>query len=116
VAESSAFEVEMAVGKPKSKKTPGNDKISEELIKAGSRTTPSEIHELVHSIWYEEELAEEWKESIIAPIYKEGEKTDCTNYRDIPLLSSTYKLLSNVLLSRLTPYAEEIIGGSSVWI
>jgi len=28
----------------------------------------------------------------------------------ISLLPTTYKLLSNILLSRLTPYAEEIIG------
>ena len=41
---------------------------------------------------------------------KEGDKTDCSNYRDILLLSNTYKILSNILLSRLTPYAEEIIG------
>ena len=41
---------------------------------------------------------------------KKCDKTDCTNYRCIPLLSTTYKILSNVLLSRLTPYAEEIIG------
>jgi hypothetical protein len=26
------------------------------------------------------------------------------------LFSATYKILSNILLSRLTPYAEEIIG------
>jgi len=49
----------MAVKKPKrQKKTRGNDQISEELIKAGGRT-PSEIRKLVHSIWNEEELAEE---------------------------------------------------------
>jgi len=56
-------------------------------------------------------LAEEWRESIIARIDKKGDKTYCRNYRDIPLLSSAYKLSSNVLLSRLTPHAEEIIGG-----
>jgi hypothetical protein len=55
-------------------------------------------------------LPEKWKESIIAPVYKKGDKTDCNNYRDISLLSSTYKTLSNILLSKLTPYAEEIIG------
>jgi hypothetical protein len=51
-------------------------------------------------------------ESIIVPIYtrKEGDKTDCSNYQGISLLSTTYKILSNILLSRLTPYAEEIIG------
>jgi len=51
-----------------------------------------------------------WKESIIIPIYKKGDKTDCNNYRDISLLSTTFKNLSNILLSRLTPYSEETIG------
>jgi hypothetical protein len=110
VPKSSALEVEMAVEKPKRHKTPGNDQISEELIKAGGRTTPSEIHKLVHSIWNEEELPEKWKESVIAPIYNNGDKTDCRNYRDISRLSTTYKILSSVLLSRLTPCAKEITG------
>ena len=36
-------------------------------------------------------------------------KTDCSNYRGISLLPTTYKILSNILLSRLPPYAEEMI-------
>jgi sorting nexin-29 len=56
-------------------------------------------------------LPEQWKESIIVPIYKKGDKTDCSNYRGISLLSTSYKIiLSNILLSRLTPYVDEIIG------
>ena len=42
--------------------------------------------------------------------YKKGDETDCSNYRGIELLSTMYKILSNILLSRLTAYAEEIIG------
>ena len=38
------------------------------------------------------------------------DKTDFSNYRGISLLSATHKILSNILLSRLTAYAEEIIG------
>jgi len=69
-----------------------------------------EIHKLIISIWNKEELHEEWKEPIIVPVYRKGDKTDYTNYRGISLLSTTYKILSNILLSRLTPYAEGIFG------
>jgi len=54
-------------------------------------------------------LPDEWQELIIVLIYK-GDKPDCSNYRGITLLASTYKILSNILLSRLTPNADEIIG------
>jgi hypothetical protein len=56
------------------------------------------------------ELPEEWKESIIVPIHKKGDKTDCNNYKGISLLPTTYKILSNILLSLLIPYPEGIIG------
>jgi hypothetical protein len=41
---------------------------------------------------------------------QKGDKTGCSYYRGISLLSASYKILSNVLLSRLIPYAHEIIG------
>jgi len=80
------------------------------LIKSGGKTIHCEIHKLITSIWNREELPEEWKESIILPNYKKDDKTDCINYSGISLLPATYKILSNILLSKLTPYAEEIIG------
>jgi len=43
------------------------------------------------------------------PIYKEGDKRNCSNYRGTALLSTTYKILSKILLSMLTPHVEEII-------
>ena len=55
-------------------------------------------------------MPEEWKESIIVPIYKKGDETDCSNYRGISLVPTMYKILSNILLSRLTAYSEETIG------
>jgi hypothetical protein len=55
-------------------------------------------------------LPHQWKESIVVPIQKKGGKTDCGNYWGISLLSTSYKILSNILLARLTPYADEIIG------
>ena len=55
-------------------------------------------------------MPEEWKGSIIVPIHKKGDKTDCNNYRGLSILPTTYRILSNILLSRLIPYAEEDIG------
>jgi sorting nexin-29 len=80
------------------------------VIKVGGRTICSGIHKLINSIQNKEELPEKWKDNISVRIYKTGDKIDCSNYRGISLLSATYKILSNILLSRLTPYAEEIIG------
>jgi hypothetical protein len=68
------------------------------------------LYELIISIWKKKELPEEWKESIFVPTYKMGDKTNCSNYSGISLLPTTYKTLSNILLSSLTPYAGETTG------
>jgi hypothetical protein len=46
----------------------------------------------------------------IVPIHKKSHKSDCNNYRGISLLSTSKKKFSNILLSRLSPCADEIIG------
>jgi hypothetical protein len=61
-----------------------------------------------------EELPEQWKESNIVPNYEKCDKTDCSNYRGISILSTTYKIISNILLSRLTPNVEQLLGIMSV--
>jgi hypothetical protein len=55
-------------------------------------------------------LPDQWKESIIVPVHKKGDKSDCNNYYGISLLSISYKILSNILLSRLVPYIDTITG------
>jgi sorting nexin-29 len=110
VPEPSSFEVDIAIEKLKRYKSPGIDQMPAELIQARGNTLHSENHKLINCIWSKEELLQQWKESIIVPIYKKGDKMDCSNYRGISLLSSSYKILSNILLSRLTPYVDEIIG------
>jgi hypothetical protein len=104
VPEPSAFQFEIAIEKLIGNKSPSTDQIPVEMIKVGNMTIHFEIHKLINSIWNEEELPEEWKVSITVPICKKGDKTDCCNYSGISLLSSTHKILSNILLSKLTPY------------
>jgi hypothetical protein len=109
VPEPSLVEVEIAIGKLKSYKCLDTDQIPAELIKAGGETLYSEMHKLICSMWNKEELPQQWKESIIIPIHKKGDTTDCNNYRGISLLSTAYKILSDILLARLNPYVNEFI-------
>ncbi|PSN35706.1 hypothetical protein C0J52_10179 [Blattella germanica] len=71
-----------------------SDGIPAELIKSGGEKLREKIHRLLSLIWKQEK----------------GDKTDCNNYRGILLLSTSYKILTNILVSRLTPYIDEIIG------
>jgi hypothetical protein len=73
--EPSLVEVEIAIGKLKSYKSPGTDQISVKLIKVGGETLCSEIHKLICSV-QNKELPQQWKESIIIPIHKKGDKTN----------------------------------------
>jgi hypothetical protein len=54
VTEPSLVEVETAIGKLKSYKSPSTDQSPAELIKAGGETLCSEIHKLICSIWNKE--------------------------------------------------------------
>jgi len=81
VTDPNALEFELAIGKLKSHTSSGIDKILTELIVAEGRTIRHEIHKIVISLWNKEELPEEWKESILVPLYKKGDKRDCSNYR-----------------------------------
>jgi hypothetical protein len=66
-----ASEVEATTGKLKRYISPCSDQIPAELIHARKEPLHSGIHKLMKLIW---------KESVVVPIYKKGDKTECTNY------------------------------------
>jgi len=66
------------------------------------------IYELVRQIWEEERIPEKWKETIVVPIYKKGERDRCENYRGIALVNAAYQLLANIILEEIKPYIEKI--------
>jgi hypothetical protein len=83
----SHLEVEIAIANLKKYKSTCSHQIPAELIQAGGEILLSAIHRLINSVWNKEELPDKWKESIIVPVHKKGDKTDCNNYRGISLLS-----------------------------
>jgi hypothetical protein len=58
----------------------GTDQIPAALIKAVGRAIGCDFHKVIIYIWDMENLPEESMESVIVPIYKKGDKTDCSNW------------------------------------
>jgi sorting nexin-29 len=67
------------------------------------------IHKLINSVLTKEELPDQWKESITVPLHKKSNKIECNSFRGISVLSTSYTILLNIFLSRLSPYRDEII-------
>jgi hypothetical protein len=67
------------------------------------------IHNFIKSILNKEGFPDQWKESIVVPVYKNSKKTDSSNYCEIALQTTAYKIVSNILLSR-SSYIDEVIG------
>jgi hypothetical protein len=47
------------------------------------------LHKLINSISNKEALPDQWRESIIVPVQKNGDKTHCNNCRGITQLSTS---------------------------
>ena len=82
----------------------GADGIPAEFLHAislpGSRASEW-ILSLFQSIWSKKQVPDSWHLAKIAAIFKKGDPCDCSNYRPISLLSSSYKLFALILLNRL---------------
>jgi hypothetical protein len=73
------------------------------MYNVGGNILKLQIHVLIVKIWDEEEIPKDWRQSIIYPIHKKGDKLNCKNYRGSSLLCTSYKIFTNIL-------AEETIG------
>jgi hypothetical protein len=89
VLDPSHFEVKIAIAKLKNYKLPGIDQILAKVIQTGGDILLSKIHELIMSIWNEEDMPELWNQ-----LTRNGDKTDCNNYCEISLLSTSTQFYS----------------------
>jgi exonuclease III len=93
----------------KRRKAPGSDGISPALFKDGGNALIKELTILFAHIWESEQVPLAWGESFITPVFKKGSHNACGNYRGISLIPVASKLLSTILLRRLTKTREEQI-------
>lgn len=93
-------EVKRAILKLNNNKAPGEDLLPAEVFKNGEEALWKRVHQIVCTIWDQEEIPSSWKHGIIFPVHKKGDKMDCNNYKGITLLNTGYKIFSNILYMR----------------
>jgi len=103
-------DVKEAIKQLKNNKAAGKDGLPPELFKFGPGKLVRLVHRIIVKIWEMEQLPEEWKDGVICPIYKKGDKLDCENYRAITITNAAYKILSQLLFRRLSPLANRFVG------
>ena len=85
-------------------KAAGVDKIPPEPWKEGGPALHSKLHEFFVCCWEQGKLPSDPCDAIIVTLYKnKGKKSDCSNYREITLISIIGKILACVLLTNWYP-------------
>ena len=103
--EISEREITEAVSNLKNNKAVGEDKISNEYIKASIDTLKPVYKKIFNIVYSTGIIPTNWTLGVIKPIYKnKGSKADPDNYRPITILSCMGKLFSSILNNRLSKY------------
>ncbi|XP_061621461.1 uncharacterized protein LOC133474126 [Phyllopteryx taeniolatus] len=102
VAMISKGEVRKALKRMKNGKAVGPDDIPVEVWKHLGEVAVEFLTSLFNRILVREKMPEEWRKSVLVPIFKnKGDVQSCGNYRGIKLMSHTMKLWERVVEARL---------------
>jgi len=97
----------MEVQLKKIKKSRGVDGIVEAWLYS-DRQIKKKLKNLLKRIWKgEDSFPEEWRKGVIIPIHKKGDTSDVSNYREVTLLCTAYKIYVAILTKRLREEIEE---------
>ncbi|KAK3536119.1 hypothetical protein QTP70_029528, partial [Hemibagrus guttatus] len=100
-------EVRKALKRMKSGKAVGPDDIPVEVWKCLGEAAVEFLTSLFNRVLESERMPEEWRRSVLVPIFKnKGDVQSCSNYRGIKLMSHTMKLWERVVEARLRKIVE----------
>ncbi|KAK3570848.1 hypothetical protein QTP86_028265 [Hemibagrus guttatus] len=100
-------EVRKALKRMKSGKAVDPDDIPVEVWKCLGEAAVEFLTSLFNRVLESERMPEEWRRSVLVPIFKnKGDVQSCSNYRGIKLMSHTMKLWERVVEARLRKVVE----------
>ncbi|KAI5720850.1 hypothetical protein M8J77_012470 [Diaphorina citri] len=95
-------EVVAVLKRMKNNKATGPDEIPIEAWKSLGEEGEEILLGMMREVFREERIPDEWRDSVVVPIYKEkGDIQDCNNYRGIKLMSHTMKMYERIIDRRI---------------
>ena len=94
----------------------GPDDIPVDVWKCLGEVTREFLIRLFNRILEIHKMSDEWRKSVLVPIYNKGNVQSCTNYRRIKLMSPTMKIWERVVETRLrqeVDFCEQQKGGQT---
>ena len=88
-------------------KATGSDRISGKLLRISARGICHSLSLLFNSSLKTGEFSSEWKEALVTPVYKKGEKEIVCNYRPISILPVVAKVFERIVHTQLYTYFQE---------
>ena len=92
-------------------KSRGPDNLQPVIFRETSYSLSKSLKLLFDNIIRLAKFPEAWKHGLVSPIYKDGRKSDVTNYRPVTLLSIASKIMgkfiSNIIMNCLLPLVSE---------
>ena len=100
-------EMEEAKASLKLKRSPGPDKITNEMLLHLGPKANSKLLQIYNNSWKTGHIPQSWREATMIPVHKKGKnRKDVNSYRPISLLSCIGKLLERMVNTRLTWHLE----------
>ena len=90
-------------------KAPYADSVINAFLKYGGSVVRNKLLKIMNMIFEKEEVPNDFRKTLIKPLYKKGDKSECRSYRGINLVSVGRKLLSNLILFRLRDAVDKVL-------
>eukprot|EP00745_Piridium_sociabile_P006243 TRINITY_DN14019_c0_g1_i8.p1 TRINITY_DN14019_c0_g1~~TRINITY_DN14019_c0_g1_i8.p1 ORF type:complete len:809 (-),score=78.12 TRINITY_DN14019_c0_g1_i8:134-2281(-) len=100
-------EVRSALRHLKAGKACGSDRILAEMLKSAEEILSGFLTKLFNTVFLSGTFPDMWRQAILVPIFKKGDRDSPSNYRGISLLSLIGKCYTSILNTRLYHWLED---------
>ena len=99
-------ELEKALKLTNNDKAPRQDNINWELYKYAPEEFQLRLLQFLNNIYKENRIQNEWRNAVITPIFKKGDRREPKNYRGINILNTCYTIYCKILNMKMQKYSE----------